>query len=127
MALQLMKLAVSADTTTDITPTDTRFFHVTSGEISAGDDLVIDAAEFFADDGSAVIELPELIPGNSYYNVYVNGVLQMDGISVYTPGTTGTGNLTITVPAVGGPIIAGSPIVLEILNYSASSDTTVTT
>lgn len=127
MALQLMKLVVSADTTTDVTPTDTRFFHVTTQKTSAGDDLVIDAADFFKDDGTAVTELPELIVDNSYFNVYVNGLLQMSDLFTYTPGTSGTGSLTISVPNGGGDIKNKTPVVLEILNFNAASETTVTT
>ncbi|UOQ95725.1 DUF4183 domain-containing protein [Halobacillus shinanisalinarum] len=127
MALQLMKLLISASTTTDVVPTDTRFFHVTTGETAAGSTLTIDAADFFADDGSAVTELPELVANNSYFNVNVNGVLQMEGLSTYTAGATGIGSLAIAVPAGGEPILAGSPVVLEVLNYATDSSTTVTT
>ncbi|UOR13687.1 DUF4183 domain-containing protein [Halobacillus amylolyticus] len=127
MALQLMKLLIGASTTTNVVPTDTRFFHVTTAETAAGSTLTIDAADFFADDGSAVTELPELVANNSYYNVNVNGVLQMEGLSTYTAGATGIGSLAIEIPADGEPILAGSPVVLEVLNYAADSSTTVTT
>lgn len=127
MALQLMKLLITADTATDVVPTDTRFFNVTANETAAGSTLTIDAADFFADDGAAVTELPALVTDNSYFNVYVNGVLQMNDLSTYTPGETGTGSLAIAVPDEGEAILAGSPVVLEILNYDATSTTTVTT
>lgn len=127
MALQLMKLFVSASTTTDAVPTDTRFFYVTTAETAAGSTLTIDAADFFQDDGTAATTLPTLAANNSYYNVYINGVLQMDDISTYTPGGTGVGSLAINVPAGGDPIPAGTPIVLEIVQFAPSSTTTVTT
>lgn len=127
MALQLMKLLITASTSTNVEPTDTRFFNVTTADTAAGSTLTIDAADFFADDGSAVTTLPDLTPNNSYYNVYVNGVLQMDGLSTYTAGATGVGSLTIDVPAGGEPILSGSPVVLEVMNYATSSTTTVTT
>ncbi|WP_027409780.1 DUF4183 domain-containing protein [Anoxybacteroides tepidamans] len=127
MALQLMKLFVSASTATDAAPVNTRFFYITTAETAAGATLTIDAASFLADDGSAVTALPALATNNSYYNVYINGVLQMDGISTYTPGATSVGSLAITVPAGGASIPAGTPIVLEIVQFSATSTTTVTT
>ncbi|MGY0693616.1 DUF4183 domain-containing protein [Virgibacillus sp. FSP13] len=127
MALQLMKLTVSAETTVDIVPIDTRFFYVTSNATPAGSTLTIDAADFFADDGTAVTELPALAANNSYFNVYVNGVLQMRGISTYTPGTTGTGSLAIAVLTGGKTIPARAPIVLEIINYDPTTTTTITT
>lgn len=125
MALQLMKLVVTASTTTNVVPQDQRFFYVTTAETAPGSTLTIDAASFFQDDGSAVTELPALAANNSYYNVYVNGVLQMGGLSTYTPGATTVGSLTINVPAGGDPILTDTPIVLEVVNYSPQSTTVV--
>ena len=127
LALQLMKLLVSAATTTEVDPTDSRFFNVTTGSTAAGSTLTIDAASFFDDAGAAVTSLPTLATNNSYFNVYINGVLQMEGISTYTPGATGVGSLAIAVPAGGSGIPADTPIVLEIVSYAPSSTTTVTT
>jgi len=125
LALQLMKLVVTASTTTNVVPQDQRFFYVTTAETAPGSTLTIDAASFFQDDGSAVTELPALAANNSYYNVYVNGVLQMGGLSTYTPGATTVGSLSINVPAGGDPILADTPIVLEVVNYSPQSTTVV--
>jgi hypothetical protein len=125
LALQLMKLVVTASTTTNVVPQDQRFFYVTTAETAPGSTLTIDAASFFQDDGSAVTELPALAANNSYYNVYVNGVLQMGGLSTYTPGATTVGSLAINVPAGGDPILADTPIVLEVVNYSPQSTTVV--
>ena len=127
MPLQLMKLFVSASTTTDVIPTNTRFFYVTTTETAAGATLTIDAGSFFQDDGSAATALPALDAENSYYNVFINGVLQMDGISTYTAGATGDGSLAITVPEGGGSIPAGTPIVLETVQFIPTSTTDVIT
>jgi hypothetical protein len=127
MALQLMKLFVTATTTTETVPTPQKFFYVTTGETAAGATLTIDAADFFDDTGAAATELPPLATNNSMYRVYINGVLQMQGISTYTPGATAVGSLVINVPAGGDPILANSPIVLEVVNFAPSSTTTVIT
>jgi hypothetical protein len=127
MALQLMKLFVSASTTTETVPTDTRFFYTTTAPTAAGATLTIDAASFLQDDGSSVVTLPSLAVNNSYFNVYINGVLQMEGISTYTPGATGVGSLAVAVPAGGSGIPTGTPVVVEVLNYTPSSTTAVTT
>lgn len=127
MALQLMKLLVTAATATVAVPTDSRFFHTTTSETAAGSTLTIDAASFFDDTGAAVTSLPSLAANNSYFNVYVNGILQMDGLSTYTPGATGVGSLAIDVPAGGDSILAGTPIVLEVISFAPSSTTTVET
>lgn len=127
MPLKLMKLFVSASTSTNAVPTNTRFFYTTTAQTAAGSTLTIDAANFLQDDGTAVTTLPTLATNNSYYNVYINGVLQMSGISTYTPGSTGVGSLAINVPAGGDPIPIATPIVLEIVQFAPSSTTTVTT
>lgn len=127
MALQLMKLLVTATTTTETVPSPQKFFYVTTGETAAGATLTIDTADFFDDAGAAATELPALATNNSMFNVYINGVLQMQGISTYTPGATTVGSLVINVPAGGDPILANSPIVLEVVNFAPSSTTTVTT
>lgn len=127
MALQLMKLLVTAETTVETVPTPQKFFYVTTGETAAGATLTIDTADFFDDTGAEATDLPVLATNNSMYNVYINGVLQMQGISVYTPGATGVGSLVINVPAGGEPILANSPIVLEVINFVPTSTTTVNT
>lgn len=126
MALQLMKLAIAATTTVTTDPTLQKFFYVTTGEILGGATLTIDTAEFFDDSGAAATELPVLATDNSMYNVYINGVLQMQDISTYVPGATTVGSLEIAVPAGADTIIVDSPIVLEIVNFAPTSTVTVT-
>jgi Domain of unknown function (DUF4183) len=127
MALQLMKILVSASSTIETDPTDTRFFYVTTATTAAGATLSIDAASFFSDTGAAVTSLPTLPTNNSYINVYINGILQMSGISTYTPGATGVGSLAIAVPAGGDGILTDTPIVLEIVSFTPTSNITVST
>jgi hypothetical protein len=127
MALQLMKLFVGAATAITTVPTSTKFFYVAAADTAAGATLTIDAADFLDDSGNAVTTLPALATDNSYYTVYVNGVLQMDGISTYTPGGTGVGSLAIDVPAGTDTIPAGTPIVLEIVQFAPTATTDVET
>lgn len=127
MALQIMKLAISATSSVQTGPTPQRFFYVTSDEVEPGTVLTIDAEEFFDDSGGEVTELPELADNNSMYNVYINGVLQMDGLSTYVPGPTGTGLLSITVPVDAEPILVDTPIVLEVLNFVPTSEVEILT
>lgn len=127
MALQLMKIAVAGSTTTTTNPDDSRFLYVTTAPTTAGNILTIHTASFFDDNGTAVTTLPALATNNSYFNVYVNGVLQMEAISEYTPGATGIGSLAITVPVGAGTILTGTPVVLEIIQFAPTSTTTVAT
>jgi len=126
MALQLMKILVDATATIETDPTSSRYFYITTSTTAGGATLDIDAASFLDDTGTAVTSLPTLPTNNSYFNVFINGVLQMNGISTYTPGATGIGSLEIAVP-VGGSILTGTPIVLEIVSFAPTSDITVST
>ncbi|MGQ7169346.1 DUF4183 domain-containing protein, partial [Escherichia sp. R-CC3] len=110
MALQLMKIAATGSTVTTTDPDDSRFFYVTTAPTTAGNTLTIDAASFFDDNGTAVTTLPTLATNNSYFNVYVNGVLQMEGISTYTPGATGVGSLAIAVPVGADTVLTDTPV-----------------
>ncbi|WP_017185710.1 DUF4183 domain-containing protein [Alkalibacillus haloalkaliphilus] len=127
MTLRIMKLHIEAETNVNTEPNSTKFFYITDTETAPDSTLSIDAADFFDDTGTAVTELPELEENNSYYNVYINGVLQMDDISVYTPGETQTGSLEINVPDEGESILEGVPVVLEVVNFTPTSDTEIAT
>lgn len=127
MAAQLMKIKVVVSTSTVTTPTDTRFFYVTTAQTDAGSTLTIDAADFLDDAGAAVVTLPSLATDDSYFDVYANGVMQMESICTYTPGATGVGQLEIAVPAGGEAILIDTPIVLDVMNYAPVSTNTITT
>lgn len=125
MALEIMKIVADATTTTTVGPTVTRFFRKALSLVVGPSTLTIHADEFLKDDGTAATALPTLEANNSYYQVFINGVLQMHGLSTYTPGGTGVGKLEITVPA-SQSIALNTVIVLEIVNYAPTSTTTVT-
>lgn len=132
MALRLLKLNVEVTSTVDVNPVVTRFFYVTDEETAPGGTLTIMRSEFFDDTGEALTtELPSLEEDNSYYNVYVNGVLQMGDLSSFTPDVADPSTdpvLTIQVPLAGdGPLLGGTPIVLEVVNFEAASTPTVDT
>lgn len=127
MPLQIMKLAVSATLSIDTAPTVERFFYIVTEPITGEGALTILADDFMTDTGADTgATLPELTADNSFLNVYVNGVLQMDDLIAYTPGGTGVGELIITVPA-DSTVIANTPVVLEITNFAPTSETTITT
>jgi hypothetical protein len=126
MPLQIMKLAVSAALDIDTGPTVDRFFNIVTEPVTGAGTLTIAADDFMTDTGVDGATLPELTADNSYLNVYVNGVLQMDDLIAYTPGGTGVGQLIITVPA-DSTVIADTPVVLEITNFVPTSEATITT
>jgi len=125
MPLQLMKIRIEATSTVETGPEPQKFFHVTAAQTDPGTTLTIGVDEFFDDTGAQATELPALAANNGLYRVYVNGVLQMQDLTTYAPGAAGS--LAIDVPAGGEPILAGSPVVLEILNFAPTSTITVNT
>src|SRR5690625_2202475 len=127
MALQLMKIVVAGTIDTDLHPDSEKIFYVTTTDTPARNTLSIDAASFLEDDGLAVTTLPDLATDNSYFTVEINCVVQMQGISTYTPGATGTGSLEITVPPDGGSISANQTVILQIVNFAATSSGTFST
>ncbi len=126
MGLRIIKLAVTSDTKIATSPTVSRFFYETTETISQIDNLKIDASNFQDDTGRNVDSLPSLNLNNSYFNVYINGVLQMDDNFAYTAGEEGVGNLFISIPE-GSEIAIGTPIILEIVNFSPTLKTTLGT
>ncbi|MCM3118770.1 DUF4183 domain-containing protein [Neobacillus sp. MER 74] len=126
MPLKIMKLAITATSTVDTFPTVERFFNEVAATVTGAGTLTIAVGDFWTDTGANATTLPALATDNSYFNVYVNGVLQMEDLLAYTPGGTGVGQLVITVPA-GSTIEENSPVVLAITNFAPTSDTTIIT
>jgi Domain of unknown function (DUF4183) len=126
LPLKIMKLAVTAATTVDVVPTVDRFFYEVAATVTGEGTLTIPVEDFWTDTGANATALPALATDNSFINVYVNGVLQMEDLITYTPGGTGVGQLVIDVPA-GSTIEVNSPVVLVVTNFTPTSDTTVTT
>lgn len=119
MPLRILKIAFTAEVTTTANPEVTRFFLDLEEEATEGT-LVLPVEDFETDAGVAATEFPELSANNSYYNCYINGVLQMEGITTYTPGPAGTGQLAIIV-GEDETIPEDTPIVLEVVNFSPTS------
>lgn len=124
VAKKIMKLAISAETTVLTSPTVQRFFSEAASTIEGEGELIIPVEDFWDDTGEAATSLPTLAANNSYLNVYVNGVLQMQDLVTYTPGVAEEGQLKITVPA-GSKIQQSTPIVLVITNFAPTGQTTI--
>ncbi len=126
MGLKIIKLAVTAESKIATSPRITRFFYEILEPIRESNSLKIDAADFFDDSGNKVDSLPSLNMNNSYFNVYINGVLQMEENFAYTAGEEGVGNLLIFIPE-GSEIAAGTPVILEVINFNPILQTTLDT
>ncbi|MFZ3587681.1 DUF4183 domain-containing protein [Bacillus sp. DJP31] len=126
MSLKIIKLAVASNTHIATSPTVSRFFYEAFETIPETTFIKIDCSQFFDDTGTAVEYFPTLNLNNSYFNVYINGVLQMDDNFSYTAGEEGVGNLLISIPE-GSEIANGTPIILEVINFNPILRTTFET
>ncbi|MDR6554050.1 DUF4183 domain-containing protein [Paenibacillus qinlingensis] len=129
MAASLIKLFVTAAlanapvasggvVTTTVDPDVTRYNAVLDAGMIGGTETTILAEDFLDDNGDPLLanELPAL-PTNGYINVYVNGVLQEAGLSTLT-----TASLVLdTILAV-----VGTPVVLEVADFSNTSSAITT-
>ncbi|GGL48956.1 DUF4183 domain-containing protein [Sporolactobacillus putidus] len=115
MPLKIIKL-FPAETAISVVPTISRFFYETKENTAGGATLQIDVSEFLDDTGEDAAEFPKLNLNNSYFNVFINGVLQMEDNFAYTSGGKGIGNLMIIVPE-GSEIPPDISIILEVINY----------
>lgn len=117
MALKIIKIAFIPKQSISASPVVTRLFHEVPETISLISTHKIDAADFLDDQGEVVQNLPTLNMNNSYFNVYINGVLQMDDNFAYTAGESGIGSLLISLPE-DAEIPKGTPIIIEIINFN---------
>lgn len=118
MPASLFKLVMHAETTTTSKPEVQRFFYQINTEDLEDDTLTIEAASFVDDSGDAVVTLPIATPDNGYFLLFVNGVLQQEGLYTVTES-----NVTITDAT---QVTENAPVVLVVTNFNPESETTVT-
>ena len=117
MALKIIKLAiVTPKQTVSTSPTVARYFFEVPETITEVTTYKINASDFLDDRGEAAQSLPTLNLNNSYFNVYINGVLQMEENFSYTAGEDGIGSLLLSLPD-GSEIPKGTPIIMETVNF----------
>jgi hypothetical protein len=121
MALKIIKLVTSIQASTATVPKISRFFYEMPYTFKGLATFNIDATNFVNDKGETITELPILNEKNSYFNVYINGMLQMEDNFAYTAGEEGIGNLFISVPE-GSHITVQTPIILEVINFYPTTD-----
>lgn len=116
MALKIIKLAITPKQTISTSPTVARYFHEVPETISEVTTHKINVSDFLDDQGQIAQSLPVLNLNNSYFNVYINGVLQMEENFSYTAGEDGIGSLFISLPE-DSEISQGTPIIMETVNF----------
>lgn len=125
MPASLIKLYVAAtvsdpvasggEVTTAVNPAVNRYT-ATVTSVMIGDDTTIPVAAFSDDNGDPVAELPT-VPTDGFFDVYVNGVLQQEGLS-----TLSATELVLTTTAIP----AGESVVLEVADFSTTTSTITT-
>ncbi|HEY2493874.1 MAG TPA: DUF4183 domain-containing protein [Paenibacillus sp.] len=108
---------ITTNTTTSVVPTAKRFAStVVLGNISAGTTTI--PATSFRDDTDTLLTAGGLtIPSlNGYYNLYVNGVLQLGGQST----------LTVINLVINTALTIGVSVVVEVVNFVSTSTSTST-
>ncbi|NQX62352.1 DUF4183 domain-containing protein [Paenibacillus qinlingensis] len=129
MAASLIKLFITAAlatpptasggvVTTTVDPEVTRYNAVLTVGMIGGTVTTIPAEDFLDDNGDPVDanSLPA-VPTDGYINVYVNGVLQQEGLSTLTTASLVLGTILAVV---------GTPVVLEVADFSNTSSAITT-
>lgn len=93
-----------------IVPEAARFFYVPGSDIVLTSSVTIPSAQFTDDNGAAASEFPKMGLAN-YSNLFINGMIQES--SLYNISSTG-----LTISATRDTIYAGTPIALEIVQFS---------
>jgi len=120
MAVKLMKLVMSATTSTTAVPTVYRYFYSASAAINATS-LFIDNSKFFKDDGNEATAIVTQTADNGFYLLFINGELQQSALyTVAASGVTIADTPAFTIPE-------SAPITLAVTNFAPDSTTTVTT
>lgn len=124
MAVQLFKLAITADTLTTVKtkPEVKKYFYIfDSQDIDPGTgDLTILASDFVDEAGDPVTTITEVTTDNGYYLLFVNGVLQQDAL--YT-----VSDASVVIPdADTMNIEEESPIILVVTNFAPEADSATT-
>ncbi len=94
-----------------IIPTVKRYFYVATANIVLTNGATIPATQFTNDDGSPTTEFMSFSP-NGYADLFINAVMQEGGMYVVNTNS-------LTINPTTGTIFRGTPIILELLTFSA--------
>ncbi|CAH1209489.1 hypothetical protein PAECIP111891_03325 [Paenibacillus allorhizoplanae] len=129
MAASLIKLFITAalanapvasngTVTTTVNPEVTRYNALLTVTMISPTETTILAEEFLDDDGNPVpVNSLPAVPTDGYFNVYVNGVLQQEGLSTLTTAS-------LVLDTIGASV--GTPVVLEVADFSNTSSVITT-
>lgn len=123
MAVELFKLAIEAESSIVLSPDIENFFYLFDpGDVDETTGLTIEAADFVDDAGDPITSITEATTDNGYYQLFINGVLQQEGLYTVT-----TANVTIPTITDSTSIPENAPITLIVTNFVPVDDITVNT
>ncbi|GAA0393226.1 DUF4183 domain-containing protein [Paenibacillus motobuensis] len=103
-------VASGGTVTTTLNPDTTRYFATLTAGMLGPTNTTIPAGSFVDDADATITALPALT-ANDYFNVYINGVLQQQSLSILS--TT-----DLVLNATTPDLSAGTPIQLEIVSFA---------
>ena len=120
MAATLFKLAISAESTTTVSakPVIENYFYTLNPTHVDEGTLTIPATAFVDDQGDPVTSITLPSTDNGYYLLFINGVLQQEGLYSVT-----TNNVVVQD---ADDILENSPIILSVINFAPEADTQTT-
>lgn len=108
---------ISTTTTTDVDANMKRYASTVTAGMISGSDTVLPAESFSDDNGDPLNAGGLVLPVDGYYNVYINGILQQEGLSVLTVND-------LTVSAV---LTAGVPVIIEVGDFAGTTSSSTST
>ncbi|WP_434752748.1 DUF4183 domain-containing protein [Paenibacillus amylolyticus] len=94
-----------------VVPTTGRYFYFPEVNLDLSSSVTIPAGDFVDDDNGSISEFAG-ISTSSYYNLYINGILQPGGSFTLT-------STSLFLPPQSGVLLAGTPIIVEIIQLTA--------
>ncbi|WP_366290640.1 DUF4183 domain-containing protein [Paenibacillus sp. AN1007] len=94
-----------------IIPTSDRYFYFPDTDLDLSNSLTVAAAEFVNDEGGSISQFAG-IGMTSYYNLYINGIVQPGNSYVLTADG-------LFIPSQIGVLFAETPVIIEIVQLTA--------
>lgn len=108
---------ISTTTTTNVDANMKRYASTVTAGMISGSDTVLPAESFSDDNGDLLNAGGLVLPVDGYYNVYINGILQQEGLSVLTVND-------LTVSAV---LTVGVPVIVEVGDFAGTTSSSTST
>jgi hypothetical protein len=121
LAVQLIKLELSATTATDVFPVANSYFGNTAQAYDTTDAITFPVSLFVDDTGTAATALQTVTTNNGFYQLFIEGQLQETGL--YT--VDADNGITLIATTAAKEIASGATVTLITTNFAPVSTTTI--